>query len=327
MADSSVIFLVPPARGGARGGCGAQATDTLPGPFPQISRENIPAGLESPKASRRSESWTPLEHPLHFRPLPTMLNPPELVRERLREIERAFTAFKRGDRNRLYETRDSLVGLTSALEESEVNEFSPLSEIASRVLGLVIMEGGLTEARSVEVVREILGFIEAQIMQTQPAESPGGVFHIVNSEKVGDLLVRRGLIKPEMVHKALLLQRVSKGRRFGQVLVAMNAIDQRTLDEALQSQKDETRRAETRRASPGTQSHHGTQTLPLASMSGSAPIPPMPPLPSPQAEAGPVLPPASPAPEPGLKAPGLNAPRLYSDAPVTKLGLDWLDGK
>lgn len=268
-----------------------------------------------------------------------MLKPQELVRDRLREIERAFTAFERGDRNRLYDTRDSLLGLTGAIEGSDVAELGPLSEIASRLLGLVIMEGGLTETRSLQVVRELLGFIEAQVMLAQPTEAPGGVFHVVNSEKVGDMLVRKGLIQPEDVHKALLLQRVSKGRRFGQVLVAMNAIDQRTLDDVLETQKAETRRAETRRGTGGGQTQLGQRALPLA------PLPQMPAVPQaePASPAPPpgeslAFPPASPAPpapapapapdaQPGVNAPGLSAPRMNDLPNQPKQGLDWLDGK
>lgn len=260
-----------------------------------------------------------------------MSKPEELVRDRLREIERSFTAFERGDRNRLYETRDSLLGLTGAIESSDANQLAPLSEIASRLLGLVIMEGGLTEARSVDLVRELLGFIEAQLMKVQPTEEPGGVFHIVNSEKVGDILVRRGLLQPDQVHKALLLQRVSKGRRIGQVLVAMNAIDQRTLDDVLNGQKNETRRAETRRGSGGvaaTPSTLGMSSIPLS------PLPALPPMPGAAPEPPPALPqntdsalpPAAPL-EPGVNAPGLNAPRINDAGFKPKIGLDWLDGK
>lgn len=251
-----------------------------------------------------------------------MLKPQELVRERLREIERAFTAFERGDRTRLYESRDSLLGLTSAIEGSEVSDLGPLSEIASRLLGLVIMEGGLSEGRSVQIVRELLGFIEAQVMHVEPNEAPGGVFHVVNSEKVGDMLVRRGLISPELVHKALLLQRVSKGRRLGQVLVAMNAIDQRTLEEVLENQKAETRRAETRRKSGVARSQFGDRAIPLA------PLPQLPavrdnhPPPALQQPAAPL-----PQSEPGLNTPGLSAPHINDVFPSPRKGLDWLDGK
>lgn len=246
-----------------------------------------------------------------------MLKPQELVKDRLKEIERAFTAFERGDRNRLYETRDSLLGLTSAVEGSEVSDLAPLSEIASRLLGLVIMEGGLTEARAVQIVREMLGFLEAQLMEVQPTEEPGGVFHVVNAEKVGDLLVRKGVVSSDQMHKALLLQRVSKGRRIGQVLVAMNAIDQRTLEEALNDQKADTRRAESRRGAAGA--HAAGPSIPLA------PIPQLPgvdPLPAPPPASQPTESAAPDAPLPGLTTPPNN-----TQQPSQKLGLDWLDGK
>ena len=255
-----------------------------------------------------------------------MLKPQELVKDRLKEIERAFTAFERGDRNRLYETRDSLLGLTTAIEASEVSDLAPLSEIASRLLGLVIMEGGLSEARAVQVVRDVLGFVEAQLMEVQPSAEPGGVFHVVNAEKVGDMLVRKGVLSSEQIDKALLLQRVSKGRRIGQVLVAMNAIDQRTLDDALNEQKSDTRRAETRRGGASGNSTLGKQSIPLA------PIPQMPAVPQPNAPAVPNQPadglrlPAPDAPPPG-PLPGLTSPPNSDNKPNQKLGLDWLDGK
>lgn len=176
------------------------------------------------------------------------------IRERLRELERAFVAFEKGQRNRLFESRDSLTGLTEVIEASDWNVLGPICEITSRVLGLVLMEGGLDEGQSVQVVRELLGYVEANIFQRDPgalpgAATPGGVFHVVNSERVGDMLIKQGKIAPEQLEKALLLQRVSKGKRVGQVLIAMNAIDQRTLDSVLEHQKNETRREETRRSS------------------------------------------------------------------------------
>ena len=176
------------------------------------------------------------------------------IRERLRELERAFAAFEKGQRNRLFESRDSLTHLAGVVEESDWDTLGPICEIASRVLGLVLMDGGLDEGRSVGVVRELLGYVESQIFQPEASDahgtaSPGGVFHVVNAERVGDMLIKKGLIAPDQLEKALLLQRVSKGKRVGQVLIAMNAIDQRTLDSVLENQKNETRREETRRSS------------------------------------------------------------------------------
>ena len=255
----------------------------------------------------------------------TMLKPQELVKDRLKEIERAFTAFERGDRNRLYETRDSLLGLTSAIEGSEVSDLAPLSEIASRLLGLVIMEGGLTETRAVQVVRDMLGFVEAQLMEVQPSDDPGGVFHVVNAEKVGDMLVRKNILSPDQIDKALLLQRVSKGRRIGQVLVAMNAIDQRTLDDALNEQKSDTRRAETRRGAGAGNSTLGQRAIPLAPIPQ---MPPVPPAPNPSgAGAIPPMPGAQPPVAPPGPLPGLTSPPNNDHKPNQKLGLDWLDNK
>lgn len=205
-----------------------------------------------------------------------MTEPSEAIRERLRELERAFSAFEKGQRARLYESREALLGLGEAVEASGQSVLTPICEIANRLLGVALMEGGLDEARSVQFVRELLAVVEAQTsMDGGEDQTPGGVFHVVNSEKVGEMLVRRGLLAPDQLEKALLLQRVSKGRRFGQVLIAMNAIDQRTLDSVLEEQRSETRRDETRRAgggaAQGTPSTLGQPSLRLA------PLPPLPP--------------------------------------------------
>ncbi|MEM8714010.1 MAG: hypothetical protein AAGG01_23960 [Planctomycetota bacterium] len=250
------------------------------------------------------------------------------VRERLREIERAFAAFEKGERNRLYETRDSLMGLTGAVESSGNEQLAPLSEIASRMLGLVIMEGGLSEPRAIQIVRELLAYVEAQLMGEESEQGPGGVFHVVNSEKLGDLLVRKGLISADDVNKALLLQRVSNGRRIGQVLVAMNAIDQRTLDEILNHQRAETRRAETRRVATGA-SYAPVPGQPTLSLS---PLPPLPGVAQPGAAPAPLETPlghqpAAPLPRPGIDAPGLNQTSGHELEDPPKLGLNWLDNK
>lgn len=169
------------------------------------------------------------------------------VRRHLRELERAFGAFDKGERNRLYESRDAMSGLTEAVEASPWSDLSALCEIANRTLGILLMERGLDEQRTVGLVRELLAFLESRMTCAEEGVEPGGVFHVVNSQKVGELLLKKGLIGPDQLEKALLLQRVSKGRRVGQVLIAMNAIDQRTLDHVLEDQRGDTRREETRR--------------------------------------------------------------------------------
>lgn len=203
------------------------------------------------------------------------------IKQRLRELERAFSGFERGERNRLYESRDSLVGLAEAVEVSGFDALTPLCEMMGRILGLVLMEGSLDETRSVHLVQEMLGYVEAQVhaQRGQGDSGPGGVFHVVNSEKVGDILLRRGLIAPDQLEKALLLQRVSKGRRVGEVLLAMNAIDQRTLADVLEHQKGDTRRAETRASRL-----LGGPSIQMA---------PLPPIPGPSSAPG--LPPVAPA--------------------------------
>ncbi|MEL6714952.1 MAG: hypothetical protein AAFP86_14315, partial [Planctomycetota bacterium] len=103
------------------------------------------------------------------------------IRERLRELERAFVAFEKGQRNRLYESRDSMLGLAEAVEGSDSASLAPLCEIATRILGVLIMERGLDEQRSVSFVRELLAYVESQFAAESEASAPGGVFHVVNS--------------------------------------------------------------------------------------------------------------------------------------------------
>lgn len=231
-------------------------------------------------------------------PMSDTLDP---VRQNLRELERTFVAFERGDRGRLYESRDAIASLTEAIEKGGSSELAPLCEIASRLLGILLMEGGLSENRSVQVVRELLGYVEQNLRAQGPGQSvdtPGGVFHVVNSERIGEMLIRKGFISADQLDKALLLQRVSKGKRVGEVLIAMNAIDQRTLDSALESQRDETRREETRRGHGGSGSAQAgsipplpgapqaSPTIPLS----SEPIPPIPQSPPPYGQAHGALP-------------------------------------
>ncbi|MEM9381898.1 MAG: hypothetical protein AAGB93_18220 [Planctomycetota bacterium] len=199
------------------------------------------------------------------------------MRVHLRELERAFGAFERGDVNRLYESRESLLGLSEAIESDGWYTLTPICEIASKLLGVVLMERGLSEARAVQVVRELLQYVEGEVAranESQGAVDPGGVFHIVNSQKVGELLVKRGLVSSEDLEKALVLQGVRRGRRVGEVLVAMNVIDQRTLDEVLEMQKAETRREETRRSSRPNAPSSGGPSISITA--GSNAIPPVP---------------------------------------------------
>lgn len=207
-----------------------------------------------------------------------MTNPNPPMREHLRELERAFAAFERGDVNRLYESRESLLGLSESIEADGWYTLTPICEIASRLLGVVLMERGLTEVRAVQVVRELLEYVEGEVARGNAADGnvdPGGVFHIVNSKKVGELLMSKGLVNQEDLEKALVLQRVRKGRRVGEVLVAMNVIDQRTLDDVLEAQRQETRREETRRGTRGGEVKGATIKEPDQT-AGSTAIPQLP---------------------------------------------------
>lgn len=172
------------------------------------------------------------------------------LRDQLRELERSFIAFEKGEHERLYGSRDALVALSESVLAEGWAPLSDLCQLASRLIGVVLMERGLTEVRAVEFVREIMEFVERQIAEEKRSAGsaePGGVFHVVNSQRIGDHLMSMGLVTKADLDKALVLQRVRKGRRVGEVLVAMNVIDQKTLDLVLDEQRKETRLEESRR--------------------------------------------------------------------------------
>lgn len=180
-----------------------------------------------------------------------MSDPKPSLRDQLRELERSFIAFEKGEHERLYGSRDALGELSEAVLAEGWSPLADLCQLASRMIGVVLMERGLTEVRTVEFVREIMEFVERQIAEEKRASGaaePGGVFHVVNSHRIGDHLLTMGLVTKADLDKALVLQRVRKGRRVGEVLVAMNVIDQKTLDLVLDEQRKETRLDESRRA-------------------------------------------------------------------------------
>lgn len=232
------------------------------------------------------------------------------LRDRLRSLERDFKAAQSGDKQRLYGARESLGGLSELVEGAGHTALATPCEIANKILGILLMEGSLSEARAVQVVIDLIAYIEGQATGGE-GQGPGGVFHVVHSKKIGDILLEKGLIRPEQLHEALVLQRVSKGKRVGELLVAMNVIDPRVLEQHLGEQRDETRRNETRRAAaptgrttsgdrvtteipelPGLRladpaSTEGGFPPPLPSLNPPAPVPsaspqPLPPLPQQQ---------------------------------------------
>ncbi|MEM6673591.1 MAG: hypothetical protein AAF726_12165 [Planctomycetota bacterium] len=199
------------------------------------------------------------------------------MRTYLRDLDRAFVAFERGDHDGLYESRESLSKLVDLIEEDGWFTLTPICEIATRLLGTVLVSRGLSDVRAVRVVRDLLEYVEAEIAragQSQGDFNPGGVFHVVNSNKVGELLIERGHVKSEDLEKALVLQRVRKGRRVGEVLVAMNVIDQRTLNEVLDIQRRETRSAEMKQVAKNMQAPPGSASLSdPPSLIGLGPLP------------------------------------------------------
>jgi hypothetical protein len=173
------------------------------------------------------------------------------LREQLRELERSFIAFENGEKERLFGSREALSSLGSSVEAEGWSPLADLCRLASRLIGVVLMERGLSDVRAVEFVREIMEFVERQIAEERVAAGnmePGGVFHVVNSQRLGEHLLSMGLVTKGDLDKALVLQRVRKGRRVGEVLVAMNVIDQRTLELVLEEQRNETRLEESRLA-------------------------------------------------------------------------------
>lgn len=181
---------------------------------------------------------------------PAMSETHQTVREQLRELERTFIAFEKGDHDRLYGSRDALSNLAGSVASEGWAPLADLCQMASRMIGVVLMERGLSDVRSIEFVRELMEFVERQMAedkQSAGVAEPGGVFHVVNSQRLGEHLLKMGLVTKGDLDKALVLQRVRKGRRVGEVLVAMNVIDQRTLDLVLEAQRKETRLEESRR--------------------------------------------------------------------------------
>lgn len=161
----------------------------------------------------------------------------------LRSLDEGFEAFERGQRGRLFDSRDAMLALAEEVAAGGWSETVKLCELTARLLGLVLRDGQLDEHAALGVVRELLALVEGQIAHDPGAkpgrlvsDGAGGVFKVVNESRLGDLLVRMGKLHPAQVHQALVLQRVSKDRRFGEVLIAMNVIDQRTLEEALDAQ-------------------------------------------------------------------------------------------
>ncbi len=161
----------------------------------------------------------------------------------LRTLDEGFASFDRGRRGKLFDSRDSLIELSQEVAAGGWLETAELCDLTAKLLGHVLREGALNERAALSVVRELLALVEGQVAHdpdSKPgqlvSDGAGGVFKVVNQSRLGDMLVRMGKLHPAQVQQALVLQRVSKDKRFGEVLIAMNAIDQRTLAVALDAQ-------------------------------------------------------------------------------------------
>ena len=221
-----------------------------------------------------------------------------VIHSQLRALEGAFDAFVRGQRNKLFDSRDALVKVSQEVQAGGWAETVPLCDVTAKLLGRVLREGGLDERAALEVVRELLGVIEGQVAIDPSAkpgqfvtDSAGGVFKVVNESRLGEVLVKMGKLHPAQVQQALVLQRVSKDKRFGEVLIAMNAIDQRTLEEALSAQHTEAKSKGT-----GGMPSTGLRLAPLPDLP-DGPLAPLPQARPPQSQP-PPLPHAGPGPAP-----------------------------
>jgi hypothetical protein len=180
------------------------------------------------------------------------------VMDRVTEALRAGAA---GNRQHLFEARESMQELTKIVARGRWEALVPVCEAADELLNKIIRYGSVEQKEAIPIARGLASAIASMLQlqppmarteDTAPYSPPGcggeetehievtaSALQIINESRLGEILIRMGLLDGDQLDRALVLQKVTK-KKLGEVLVAMEAISLASLDKALDLQRQAT---------------------------------------------------------------------------------------
>jgi len=176
----------------------------------------------------------------------------------------ALQAGSTGNRQDLFEARESLQELGRVITRGPWADLEPLCRATNELLGKIIRYGAIEEREAINLSTDLVRFIEAFLHRPAPpvpqytappvqtplpessyelpeADASADSFQLINESRLGEILVKMGRIDGDQLDRALVLQKVTH-KKLGEVLVTMEAISLETLDQALDVQRQATLR-------------------------------------------------------------------------------------
>lgn len=190
------------------------------------------------------------------------------IRERIADLQAAMDQFSAGNRDQLFDSRDSLREVTDRVSRSAWRYATPVCESVQKLLGNVLRHGSLGEDEAIALASDLMDFVGELLSKPAPSvgaphivrgstpvqgavqgqnkyEPKGDSIKVslgmVDESRLGKILLRMGKVNSEQLTQALALQQVCR-KRLGEVLTSMGILQDHDLQEALEEQRQVTLR-------------------------------------------------------------------------------------
>lgn len=178
-----------------------------------------------------------------------MQEPNQSLREHLSALQTVLADSHVGKRGQLFDSRERLRAVTDAVSTGPAADVAPICVLAQRVLDQVLRQGALDEVQSLDLLRELLAYVDGAVQASESAAAPEhSVPRIVHDRQETARMAREsaargytGAMAPgragaDQGHVQLNSDLVDE-TRVGEILLQMGVIDADSLTRALSLQQ------------------------------------------------------------------------------------------
>ena len=142
-----------------------------------------------------------------------------------------------------------LGSLRTTLEKEKSGPLAEVCGVALQMVDLLSRNGLVGPKESMDVVEEIVGVVRGGLglprqeeRSKAPSKRDGPQLKLMDSQRLGELLVTLSMLKSEDVEKALKLQKMSGGMLLGEALVEHGVVTKESIQAALRLQSTRRRK-------------------------------------------------------------------------------------
>jgi hypothetical protein len=181
-----------------------------------------------------------------------MQTPPPDLPQLLDELADLSRECRADELARISTFRSRLGDLRGTVDADRPGGWVPLCEAAERIVEQVERRGILDAESAFAIVGEMVRKVREELVAPLPAERPaqrrmlvlggsgssGSSLRMMDSENLGELLVRLQMVRPEDLQRALAMQQQPehRQRKIGEILIELELLTPQALETALQMQ-------------------------------------------------------------------------------------------